>query len=60
MSKKREDLINRIIAIHGHESPITIQFVKMCEEYDETRWNNAVLNLFVEAEEFSAMTKSAE
>jgi hypothetical protein len=32
----------------------------MCEEYDETRWNNAVLNLFVEAEEFSAMTKSAE
>lgn len=60
MSEERKELVNRIIRLYGHENPITIQFVKMCEEYDETRWNNAVLNLFVEAEEFSAMTKGAE
>lgn len=55
MSEERKELVNRIIRLYGHENPITIQFAQMCEEYDETRWNNAVLNLLVESHEFAAV-----
>ena len=55
MSENRKNLVDRIIRIYGHENPITIQFARMCEEYDANSWNEAVLNLFVEAHEFAAV-----
>lgn len=55
MSEKRKELVNRIIRLYGHENPITIQFTQMCEEYDANAWNEAVLNLLVEAHEFAAV-----
>ena len=55
MSENRKNLVDRIIRIYGHENPITIQFAQMCEDYEENSWNEAVLNLLVEAHEFAAI-----
>lgn len=47
----REQLINRMIALYGLESPIVIQFCEMAERLPETEWNNTTLRMLVEAHE---------
>jgi len=51
MSKEREALAERMIAIYGMEHPIVIDFCWMCEEWEENEWNNTVLDILVKAHE---------
>ena len=46
MNKIREQLIDRIIRLYGFESPITIDFCQLCEEWADTEaYDNALATL---------------
>ena len=51
MTELREELITRMIRIYGYENPVVIQFCELCEELDDTEWNNKCLIILVEAHE---------
>ena len=51
MSKNRENLIDRMISIYGYEDKIVIDFARLCETWEETKWNDTILRLLVEAHE---------
>lgn len=51
MSKEREVLIDRLIKIYGFENKIVIAFATLCEEWEESKWNNEVLSILVNAHE---------
>lgn len=51
MTTSRERLIDRMVALYGFESPIVIEFVKLCENWAENEWNNLCLRIAVEAHE---------
>ena len=42
----REELMNRMIRLYGFESPITIDFCRLCEEWADTEaYDNALARL---------------
>lgn len=42
----REELMNRMIRLYGFESPITIDFCRLCEEWSNTEaYDNALATL---------------
>ena len=46
MNKIREQLIDRMIRLYGFESPITIDFCRLCEEWADTEaYDNALATL---------------
>lgn len=47
----RENLMNRMINLYGFESPITIEFCRLCERWADTEENNKSLKLLVESHE---------
>jgi len=47
----REKLIDRMIRLYGLESPIVIEFCRLCEDWESTEWNDKVLTLMVGAHE---------
>ena len=51
MTTYRENLIDRMIHLYGFESPIVIQFIDLCERYDNNAWNDKALQILVEAHE---------
>lgn len=51
MTKCREKLIDRMIAIYGFENPIVIEFCRLCENWESTEWNDKVLTIMVGAHE---------
>ena len=51
MSKIREQLVDRIIRLYGFESPITIDFCWMCEEWADTAANDNALATLVKCHE---------
>ena len=51
MTKCREKLIDRMIAIYGLENSIVIEFARLCENWESTEWNDKVLTLMVGAHE---------
>ena len=53
MSSFRENLIDRMIRLYGFEHKLVIEFVKMCEEWEENGWNNTSLAILVASHEES-------
>lgn len=51
MTKFRESLIDRMIAIYGFENPIVIEFARLCEYWEDNAWNNKLLTILVEVHE---------
>lgn len=51
MNEQREQLINRMIKLYGHENEIVIGFASMCERFDATEDNDKLLTVLVEAHE---------
>lgn len=51
MTKYREKLIDRMIAIYGFENSIVIEFCRLCEDWESTEWNDKVLTIMVGAHE---------
>ena len=51
MTKCREKLIDRMIAIYGFENPIVVEFARLCEDWESTEWNEKVLTIMVGAHE---------
>ena len=47
----REKLIDRIIHIYGFENPIVIWFCRLCEEWEDTKDRNNLLEEIVKAHE---------
>lgn len=47
----REELMNRMIRLYGFESPITIDFCWMCEEWPNTEANDHALATLVKCHE---------
>lgn len=46
MSKIREQLVDRMIRLYGFESPITIDFCRLCEEWPNAEaYDNALATL---------------
>ena len=46
MNKIREQLADRMIRLYGFESPITINFCRLCEEWPDTEaYDNALTTL---------------
>lgn len=53
MSNFRESLIDRMIRIYGFEHKLVIEFIKMCEAWEENDWNNRCLAVLVASHEDS-------
>lgn len=51
MTKTREQLVDRMIAIYGFESPIVIEFAHLCETHSESNFENLFLEHIVKAHE---------
>lgn len=51
MSKLREQLVDRMIAIYGMENEIVIDFCNLCERFENSEWNDKCLTIMVEAHE---------
>ena len=51
MNKIREQLADRMIRLYGFESPITIDFCRLCEEWADTEALNSVLTTLVKCHE---------
>ena len=51
MNKIREQLVDRMIRLYGFESPITIDFCWMCEEWADTEANDNALATLVKCHE---------
>ena len=51
MSKIREQLADRMIRLYGFESPITIDFCWMCEEWADTEAYDSALATLVKCHE---------
>ena len=51
MNTMRKNLIDRMIKIYGFEHPIVIRFADLCECLKDTKENDTILRLAVEAHE---------
>lgn len=51
MSTKRQLLLNRMIHLYGENNPIVIEFLKLCNDYPASEWNDQCLLILVEAHE---------
>lgn len=51
MTKTREQLVDRMIAIYGFESPIVIEFAHICETHSENRLEDLFLETIVKSHE---------
>lgn len=60
MTTYRENLIDRMIAIYGFEHSIVIDFARLCEGWEENKWNNKVLTVLVEAHEAHPILEEKE
>ena len=47
----REELMNRMIRLYGFESPITIDFCRLCEEWSNTEDYDSALATLVKCHE---------
>lgn len=47
----REKLIERMIKVYGYEHQITIDFCRLCENWENTPLNDKTLKMLVEAHE---------
>ena len=47
----REELMNRMIRLYGFESPITINFCRLCEEWADTEAHDNALATLVKCHE---------
>ena len=55
MSKIREQLADRIIRLYGFESPITIDFCRLCEEWPDTETYDRALARLVKCHEEASL-----
>ena len=51
MTDFRNDLLTRIIHIYGFEHGVTIDFVRMCEEWENDIAHDKMLEMLVESHE---------
>ena len=51
MNKIREQLTDRMIRLYGFESPITIDFCRLCEEWPDTEAYDNTLTTLVKCNE---------
>ena len=51
MSKIREQLADRMIRLYGFESPITIDFCRLCEEWPNAEAYDNALTILVKCHE---------
>ena len=51
MNTMRKNLIDRMIKIYGLEHPAVIHFTELCERLEDTKGNDTILRLAVEAHE---------
>ena len=51
MNKIREQLADRMIRLYGFESPITIDFCRLCEEWADTEAHDNALATLVKCHE---------
>lgn len=51
MKEIREQLADRMIRLYGFESPITIEFCRLCEEWADTEANDRALTTLVKCHE---------
>ena len=51
MNKIREQLADRMIRLYGFESPITIDFCRLCEEWPSTEAYDSALATLVKCHE---------
>ena len=51
MSKIREQLVDRMIRLYGFESPIAIDFCRLCEEWPNTEAYDNALAILVKCNE---------
>lgn len=51
MTKTREQLVDRMIAIYGFENPIVIEFAHICETRSEDTFETRFLEKIVQAHE---------
>lgn len=56
----REGLIDRMLRLYGEESVLYKEFVKLCQRYDDTEWNNKVLEILVLAHEASPVSDDSD
>lgn len=45
----REQMMNDVIRKVGMEHPWVVQFCSLCEQYEDTDWNNQILKLLYES-----------
>ena len=56
----REELMNRMIRLYGFESPITIDFCRLCEEWADTEACNNALTPLVKCHEEASQSFEEE
>ena len=51
MSTFREQLIERMLNIYAESNPAVQDVVRMCEDWDDTNWNDQIIETIVKAHE---------
>lgn len=51
MTYFRETLVDRMIRVYGFEHECVLIFIGLCEKYEESFWNDRMLEILVEAHE---------
>ena len=61
MTEYRESLLTRIIRIYGFEHEVTLDFVRLCEEWVDDIAHDRILEMLVEThEEFPQLDEDEE
>lgn len=51
MSTFREQLIERILNVYAESNPVVQEVVEMCETWEDTNWNDQIIETIVKAHE---------
>ena len=51
MSTFREQLIERMLNIYAESNPAVQDVVRMCEDWEDTNWNDQIIETIVKAHE---------
>lgn len=57
MTNFRESLIDRMIRIYGFEHECVLAFISLCEKYEDSLWNDQLLEILVENHEAFPVTE---
>lgn len=51
MTYFRETLVDRMIRVYGFEHDCVLAFISLCERYEDSLWNDHLLEILVESHE---------